>query len=89
MFSKDEIPQFEPARVWQLLAKLKTNKATPPGDFPVMLSKMFAAYLAEPLCDIINTSIRRGEYPNLYKFLNINPSPQKAPTKEYIRNEEY
>ena len=42
-FSPEEIPQFEPAQVWKLLAQLKTNKATPPGDFPVKLSKMFAA----------------------------------------------
>ena len=39
------------------LAKLKTNKATVPGDFPAKLIKQFAAYLAEPLTDVINTSI--------------------------------
>ena len=58
-FSSEEIPQFEPARVWLLLSRLKTNKATVPGDFPAKLSKFFAAYLAEPLADIINTGIRR------------------------------
>ena len=50
------------------LAKLKTNKATVPGDFPAKLIKQFAAYLAEPLTDVINTSIERGEYPQLYKL---------------------
>ena len=62
-FSDEEIPQFEPAQIWFLLAKLKTNKAIVPGDFPPKLIKMFAAYLAEPLTDIINASIKRGEYP--------------------------
>ena len=80
-FSPDEIPQFEPAQVWKLLAQLKTNKATPPGDFPAKLSKMFAAYLAEPLCHIINTSIRRGEYPDLWKFEVSTPVPKKYPPK--------
>ena len=80
-FSPDEIPQFEPAQVWKLLAQLKTNKATPPGDFPVKLSKMFAAYLAEPLCDIINSSIRRGEYPELWKYEISTPVPKKYPPK--------
>ena len=59
-FSPEEVPQFEPARVWILLSQLKTNKATIQGDFPSKLTKMFAAYLAEPLTDIINTSIRRN-----------------------------
>ena len=66
-FSENEIPQFKPAQVWLLLAQLDTNKATVPGDFPAKLSKLFAAYLAEPLTDIINTSIRRGEYPHPYQ----------------------
>ena len=57
LFSPEEIPQFEPARVWLLLSRLKTNKATVPGDFPAKLSKFFAAYLAEPLADIIIVQI--------------------------------
>jgi hypothetical protein len=53
-FDAKDIPQFHPAQVWQLLAQLKTNKATVPGDFPATLSKHFAAYLSDPLADIIN-----------------------------------
>ena len=62
-YSEKDIPQFEPSQVWLLLTQLKTNKATVPGDFPVKLVKMFAAYLAEPLTD---TSVRRCEYPQIY-----------------------
>ena len=71
-----------------LLFKLKTNKATVPEDFPVKLIKMFAAYLAEPLTDIINTSVRRGEYPQIYKFEMCIPVPKKYPNKSIseIRN---
>ena len=87
-FSPEEIPQVEPARVWLLLSRLKTNKATVPGDFPAKLTKMFAAYLAEPLTDIINSSIRRGEYPKLYKFEISTPVPKKYPPRNTseIRN---
>ena len=87
-FSAAEIPQFEPARVWLLLSQLKTNTAAVPGDFPPKLSKMFAAYLAEPLTDIINTSIRRGEYPKLYKFEISTPVPKHNPPRDLseIRN---
>ena len=80
-YSEKDIPQFEPSQVWLLLTQLKTNKATVPGDFPVKLVKMFAAYLAEPLTDIFNTSVRRGEYPQIYMFEVCTPVPKSFPVK--------
>ena len=50
------------------------------GDFPAKFIKKFAPYLAEPLTDIINTSIARGEYPNIYKFEISTPVPKVYPT---------
>ena len=87
-FSDKDIPQFHPAQVWLLLAQLKTNKATVPGDFPATLIKQFAAYIAEPLTDIINTSVKRGEYPQLYKFEVCTPVPKCYPTQttSQVRN---
>ena len=79
-FNASDVPQFHPAQVWQLLAQLKTNKATVPGDFPATLSKHFAAYIADPLADIINTSMTRGEYPQIYKFEVCTPVPKRYPT---------
>ena len=38
---------------------------TIPGDFPAKLTKIFAAYHAEPFADIINTSVKRREYPKI------------------------
>ena len=86
--SEKDVPQFQPAQVWFHLARMKTNKATVPGDFPAILIKQFAAYLAEPLCDVINTSIRRGEYPQIYKFEISTPVPKVHPPKttSEIRN---
>ena len=55
-YRDDDIPQFHPSQVWLHLTRLKTNKATTPGDFPAKLIKEFAALIAEPLTDIINTS---------------------------------
>ena len=72
---------FQPAQVWFALCKLNTDRATVPGDFPAKLVKTFAAYLAEPLADIINTSVRRGEYPNIYKFEVSTPVPKVYPTQ--------
>ena len=79
-FNEKQIPQFQSSQIWFLLSKLQTNKSTVPGDFPAKLSKLFAAYLAEPLTDIVNSSIRRGEYPNIYKFEVSTPVPKKFPT---------
>ena len=83
-----QVPQFHPSQVWFHLAKLKTNKATVPGDFPAKLIKHFAAYLAELLTDVINTSIESGEYPLLYKFEISTPVPKSYPPKSTseIRN---
>jgi hypothetical protein len=58
------------------MTQIKTNKATVPGDFPARLIKHFAAYLAEPFTDIVNTGIRRGEYPRIYKFEIATPVPK-------------
>ena len=87
-FSQEEVPQFEPSQVWFHLAKMKTNKVTFPGDFPARLIKHFAAYLAEPLTDVMNTAIRRGEYPQIYKFEVSTPVPKKYPPQNTseIRN---
>ena len=78
-YSESEVPQFQVSEVWRILAQLPTNKATVPGDFPAKLIKLFAAYLTEPLTDIINTSVRRGEYPKIYKFEVSTPVPKVNP----------
>ena len=78
-FEESDIPQFHPAQVWFVLTRLDMNKATVPGDFPAKLIKQFAAYLAEPLADILNTSVRRGEYPQIYKFEISTPVPKVYP----------
>ena len=87
-YPEKEVPQFHPSQVWLHLAKLKTNKATVQGDFPPKLIKHFSAYLAEPLTDVINTSVRLGEYPNLYKFEICTPVPKSYPpqTTSQVRN---
>ena len=87
-FTDEEVPQFHPAQVWFHLARVKTNKATVSGDFPARLIKHFAAYLADPFADVINTSIKRGEYPQLYKYEISTPVPKSFPpqTTSEIRN---
>ena len=78
-FSPGDIPQFSPNQVWLKLCQLKTNKGTVRGDLPAKIWKFFGAYFAEPLTDIINTSLWRGEYPNIYKFEVQTPVPKVCP----------
>ena len=58
------------------------------GDLPAKVWKIFAAYLVDPLTDIYNTSLRRGEYPNIYKFEVQTPVAKVRPCLklEQIRN---
>ena len=37
--------------------------------------------MAEPLTDIFNTGLKRGEYPDIYKFETCTPVPKKFPVK--------
>ena len=81
-FSESEIPLFHPSQIWFVLTQLNTNKATVQGDYPARFIKQFAAYLAEPFTDIVNTSVRRGEYPQIYKFEISTPVPKVYPTEK-------
>ena len=78
-FQEKDVPKFQPSQVRLHLTKIKTNKSTVPGDFPAKLIKHFAAYLAEPFTDVLNTSIKRGEYPQIYKYEVSTPVPKCQP----------
>ena len=86
--SVEDIPQFNPSDVWLKLTRLKTNKSTVQGDSPYKNIQMFAAYLADPLTDIINTSLRRGEYPDIYISESVTPVPKTYPCQriDQLRN---
>ena len=78
-YEEKDIPVFHPSQVCFVFSRLETNKSTVPGDFPALLIKSFAAYLAEPFTHILNSCIKRGEYPNIYKFEVCTPVPKKFP----------
>ena len=80
-FSLDQVPQFRPSQVWFALSRISTNKSTVTGDIPAKVVRRFAAYLAEPLTDIYNTALLKGEYPNIYKIETCTPVPKVYPTE--------
>ena len=81
-FDKNSIPQFSPSEVWFALSGIATNRSTVSGDIPAKVLKRFAAFLAEPLTDIYNTALLKGEYPNVYKFELCTPVPKVYPTQK-------
>ena len=79
VFEDVYVPKCVPIQVQKELEKIRTNKAVPPGDVPAKLTKMFAAQLSIPLCDIINFSIKNGKWSRLYKCESITPVPKVFP----------
>ena len=73
------VPYIDPAVVYKHLRRIKTTTSTVKNDIPAKVIKQFAVYLAHPLADIINTSITRGEYANLWKLETVTPVPKVFP----------
>lgn len=44
--------------------------------------KVFAVYLADPLTDIINSGLRNGQYPDIYKKEISTPVPKVFPSEK-------
>ena len=73
-FEEKDVPKLHPSQFWfALSSRVSTNKVTVPGNFPSKLFKHFAAYLADSLTEILNTSIRRGE--NILQSTNLKFPP--------------
>ena len=74
-------------KVKQHLEQIKVNKSTAPGDIPAKIIKELAPHLCIPVADIINTAIKRGQWPKLYKIETITPIPKEYPpdTCEMLR----
>ena len=53
--------------------------STVPGDIPSRLIKEFALELSYPLCDIIVTCIRKGQWPVLWKRELVTPIAKVYP----------
>ena len=68
------VPVIEPHAVYEILKKIKTNIATVKDDIPAKVIKEFAPELADPLADIINCMVKRGEFPDIWKLEMVTPA---------------
>lgn len=69
-------------QVFNVLSRLKDNKATGPDLFPNYLLRNLAHVLASPLCAIINCSLRTGIVPTQWKLSRVVPIPKVFPPVE-------
>ena len=87
-FSEDEIPQVTVDEVKDLLAQMVTSKSNIKGDVPAKLLKQFAEQIAIPVADVINSSLKQGIWPNIFKLEIVTPVPKVYPSKniDELRN---
>ena len=71
--------QIEVLDVYNALLRIKTTTSTVENDIPAKVIKMFAMEIAPPLAHIINTSISRGEFADLWKLETVTPVPKVFP----------
>ena len=61
-------PVLTEYQVYEFLKRIKTNTATVKDDIPSKVIKEFACELSAPITEIINTMVKLGQYPNIWKI---------------------
>jgi len=72
-------PQINPWDMYLRLQRVKTSKAPGPDLIPPKLIKEFAYELSVPLTDILNTSLREGTVPDMWRDATVIPVPKEHP----------
>ena len=59
-----------------------------PGDVPSFIYKRFCEFLKIPVTNVVNASIRQGQWPDICKMEIVTPVPKEFPTKtiDQLRN---
>ena len=81
-FEEKDIPQFTVREVEDVLKEMDSKKSSVNGDIPAKIFKKFAVFLALPISDLINSSIREGIWPDICKLEIVTPVPKEYPPKE-------
>lgn len=65
--------------IYTMLTKLKKNKAFGHNQIPIIIYKVGALFLAEPLAHPIALSMELGIVPTLWKTVDVTPLPKSSP----------
>ena len=74
-------PKFSPWQIRKYIDRVKTNKATLPGDLPAKIVKNCSDVLCVPMTHMINHSIETGSWPDSYKEELITPIAKQIPVE--------
>ena len=87
-FPNEDIPQFIEKDVVEVLANLDSNKSNVNGDIPAKVLKACSTELGKPVTDLINASIRQGNWPDIFKMEIVTPVPKEFPPQnlDQLRN---
>ena len=80
-FTEKDIPVVSVLTVESMLQCLKTNKSITRNDIPPKILKRFAPFISVPLTNLINSAIKEGIWPDIFKEEIVTPVPKKFPTK--------
>ena len=80
--NNEKPPNIGPYRVFRTLRKMNRKAATIPGDLPMKIISTFADELTLPLCHLINSCIRVGQYPRIWKTEIVTPVPKVHPPEK-------
>ena len=61
---------------------LDASKSNVVGDIPAKVLKSCSAELTIPVTDLINTSIKQGKWPDIFKVEIVTPVPKEFPPKD-------
>ena len=82
------VHEFAPETVYSMLQGLKMSKAAGSDGLTPKLIFVFKESLAEPLCAILNESIRTSVFPSIWKKADIVPISKTSKPKlftNYVR----
>ena len=87
-FGIDDIPQFAEHEVRDVLLDMDAKKSSIKGDVPAKLFKYFGVELAKPVTNVVNSLLRQGIWPSIFKMEIVTPVPKVYPPKtvDELRN---
>ena len=80
--SADPPPFVEAYQIHHIIQKLNKKAATKENDIPMKLISEFSVELAFPLAFIVNTCLKEGTYPDIWKVESVTPVPKVFPPEQ-------
>ena len=74
--------KFTESEVKEVLSQMDASKSNVSGDIPARILKTFSDELAKPVTEVLNSSIKQGKWPEIFKLEIVTPVPKEYPPKD-------